>query len=69
MEVDRSEVDIGVAVDAELEAEKQKPRQPRRRFIGRRAAADRPENKGDSSGAIEESGAVQSGYQKGQPPP
>ena len=57
MEGDRSEADIGVAVDAEYEAEKEeKARQPRKRFVGRRAAAHK---KPDSTGAIEESGAVQ----------
>lgn len=60
MEADRSEVDIGVAVDAEYEAQKEeKPRQPRKRFVGRRAAA---ETKSDSTGAIEESGALQGLY-------
>lgn len=62
MEADRSEADIGVAVDAEFEAQKEeKPKQPRKRFVGRRAAA---ETKGDSTGAIEESGAVQGLYRR-----
>lgn len=58
MEVDRSQADIGIADNAEGEAEKEeKPRQPRKRFVGRRAAA---EKKSDSTGAIEDSGGVQS---------
>lgn len=62
MEADRSEVDIGIASDAEYEAEKEeKPRQPRKRFVGRRAAAAK---QGDSTGAIEESGTVQGKYRR-----
>lgn len=60
MEPDRSEVNIGVAVDTELEVEKQeKVRKPRKRFIGQRAAAERAEGKGDLAGAIEDNGAIQ----------
>lgn len=60
MELDRSEGNIGVAVDTELEVEKQeKVRKPRKRFIGQRAAAERAEGKGDSSVAIEDNGAIQ----------
>ena len=66
MEDDRSGANIGIAIDTEYEAEmEEKPRQPRKRFVGRRAAvenAEKKEKKGDSSGAIEESGAVQGLY-------
>lgn len=59
MELDRSEANIGVAVDTDLGVEKQeKVRKPRKRFIGQRAAAERAEGK-DSSVAIEENGAIQ----------
>lgn len=60
MELDRSEANIGAAVDTDLEVEKQeKVRNPRKRFIGQRAAAERAEGKGDSSVAIEDNGAIQ----------
>lgn len=60
MELDRSEVNIGVAVDTELDVGKQeKVRKPRKRFIGQRAAAERAEGKGDQSVAIEDNGAIQ----------
>lgn len=60
MELDRSEANIGDAVDTDLEVEKQeKVRKPRKRFIGQRAAAERAEGKGDSSVAIEDNGAIQ----------
>ena len=60
MELERSEANIGVAVDTDLEVEKQeKVRKPRKRFIGQRAAVERAEGKGDSSVAIEDNGAVQ----------
>lgn len=62
METDRSEVDIGVDVDVEYEARKEeKPRQPRKRFVGRKTVA---EKKGGSTGVIEESGAVQGLYKR-----
>lgn len=59
MELDRSEVNINVAVDTDLGMEKQeKVRKPHKRFIGQRAAAARAEGK-HSSVAIEENGAIQ----------
>lgn len=59
MEEDRAQVDLGKAFDAELGAEKQeKQKQPRKRFIGRKEAAERAE-KGDTSEIIEDSGAIQ----------
>lgn len=60
MELDRSEANVGIAVDTDLEVEKQeKVRKPRKRFIGQRAAAERAGGKGDSSVAIEDNGAIQ----------
>lgn len=60
MELDRSEVNIGVAVETELAMEKQgNVRKPRKRFIGQRAAAERAGGKDDSSVAIEDNGAIQ----------
>ena len=60
MELDRSEVNIGIAVKTELEVEKQeKVRKPRKRFIGQRAAAERAGGKDDSSVAMEDNGAIQ----------
>jgi 2-(3-amino-3-carboxypropyl)histidine synthase len=60
MEADRAEVDVGVAVDVEAKSgEPSAYRQPKKRFIGRRQAAElAARNKGDSS-AIEESGVLQ----------
>ena len=60
MEVDRAQSDLGEAVDAELSAEhQQKQKQPRKRFIGRKEAAERAEKRGDTNKTIEDSGAIQ----------
>ena len=60
MEEDRAQADLGKAVDAEVGAEKQeKQKQPKKRFIGRKEAAERAEKRGDTSGTIEDSGAIQ----------
>ena len=61
MEEDRAQTDLGEAVNAELglENQQQKQRQPRKRFIGRKEAAERAEKKGDTNGTIEDSGAIQ----------
>lgn len=60
MEEDRAKADLGEAVDAELASDQQNvPKQPRRRFIGRKAAAERAEQKGTLAGAIENNGAIQ----------
>lgn len=60
MEEDRAQADLGEAVDAEFAAEKQgKQKQPRKRFIGRKEAAERAEKKGDTNSTIEDSGALQ----------
>ena len=61
MEHDRAQADVGKAVDAELVAEnEQKQKQPRKRFIGRKEAAERAERRADINGTIEETGAIQS---------
>ena len=58
MEEDRAQIDVGKAVDAELETEKlSETRQPKKRFIGRRAATELAK-KDDSNGAIEDNGAI-----------
>ena len=60
MEEDRAQVDLGGAVDAELGLEnQQKQKQPRKRFIGRKEAAERAEKRSDTDGTIEDSGAIQ----------
>ena len=60
MESERAQADLGEAVDAELAAEeKQQLRQPKRRFVGRKAAAEQAERNGDSNKTIEDSGAIQ----------
>ncbi len=59
MEEDRALVDVGKAVDAELETQKPtETQQPKKRFIGRRAAAEIAQKKGDSNNTIEDSGAI-----------
>ena len=61
MEEDRAQADLGEAVDAEISAEKQeKQKQPRKRFIGRKEAAERGEKRADTNGTIEDSGTIQS---------
>ena len=61
MEEDRTQADLGEAVDAEIRAEnREKQKQPRKRFIGRKEAAERGEKKGNTSGTIEDSGNIQS---------
>ena len=60
MESDRAEVGLGEAVDAELAVDqRQQTRQPKKRFIGRKEAAERAERVGDTSRTIEDSGTVQ----------
>ena len=60
MEQDRAQADLGEAVDAEISAEKrEKQRQPRKRFIGRKEAAERGEARGNTDGTIEDSGNIQ----------
>ena len=60
MEEDRDQVDLGIAIEAQLEAEEIPPsRQPKRRFIGKRAAAEKASAENGSDGTIEDSGAIQ----------
>lgn len=60
MEEDRAQADLGEVVDAEVCAEKQgKQKQPKKRFIGRKEAAERAEKRGDTNGTIEDSAAIQ----------
>ena len=60
MEEDRAQADLGEAVDAEYCLEKQeKQKQPKKRFIGRKEAAERAEKRGDTNGTIEDSGTIQ----------
>lgn len=59
MEEERTLVDVGKAVDAELDIQQPtETRQPKKRFIGRRAAAELAQRKGDSGSTIEDSGAI-----------
>lgn len=59
MENDRARTGLGESVISEIDAEKQeKPKQPKKRFIGRRAAAENAEQRGHSNDTIENSGAV-----------
>ena len=58
MEEDRAQVDLGVAVDVEARLEESAAqRQPKKRFVGRRQAAEAASKNGSTS--IEESGAIQ----------
>jgi len=60
MQIARAQTDLGEDVDAELDADKQeKSKHPRKRFIGRKTAAERAERNGGSNGTIEDSGAIQ----------
>jgi len=61
MEHDREQADLGPSVPADLNGDSAPvQRQPKKRFIGRRAAAERAAAKGDASGGgIEDSSAIQ----------
>ena len=59
MESDRAETDVGKDVVVGMETEEEKPKQPRKRFIGRKAAAKNAEGRRHPDGVIEESSAVQ----------
>ncbi|KAG4422795.1 Diphthamide biosynthesis protein 1 [Cadophora malorum] len=60
MEEDRAQVDLGVAVDVEEQIEEAAAAQrlPKKRFVGRRQAAEAA-LKNESNGSVEESGAIQ----------
>jgi 2-(3-amino-3-carboxypropyl)histidine synthase len=60
MEQDRQQADISTPeLDGEAVAV---PKQPKKRFIGRRAAAEKAAAKGDTIGGIEDSGAIQGSH-------
>lgn len=60
MEQDRQQADISTPeLDGETIAA---TKQPKKRFIGRRAAAEKAAAKGDSNGGIEDSGAIQGSH-------
>ncbi len=61
MEEDRSQVDLGVAVDVEEQIEEAAAaqRQPKKRFVGRKQAAEAA-LRNETNGPVEDSGAIQS---------
>lgn len=60
MEHDREQADLGPSISADLNGDSATiQRQPKKRFIGRRAAAERAAAKGDASVGIEDSSAIQ----------
>jgi hypothetical protein len=57
MEDDRAQVDLGVAVDVEERLEEAAAqRQPKKRFVGRRAAA--AASRSETNGNVEHNGAI-----------
>lgn len=62
MEDDRAEVDLGIAADIEEKQEEAATlRQPKKRFVGRRQAAEAA-SKNNVGGSIESSSAIQGQY-------
>ncbi|KAI9873145.1 MAG: Diphthamide biosynthesis protein 1 [Pleopsidium flavum] len=60
MEEDRAQVDVGATVEAELSADQHEPpRLPKKRFIGRKAAAARAGTQAGVNESVEDSGAIQ----------
>ncbi|GAB7352797.1 hypothetical protein MBLNU459_g3417t2 [Dothideomycetes sp. NU459] len=60
MEDDRAQADLGPSVSTDIDADAAPvQRQPKKRFIGRRAAEERAAAKGGASGGIEDSSAIQ----------
>ena len=60
MDEDREQANLGTDIATQLSQDvTAQPRQPKRRFIGRRAAAERAAARGDEASGIEDSGAVQ----------
>ena len=60
MESDRAVADLGQAVEAELALDRQeKPKQPTRRFVGRKAANAKAVKRDPENDHIEDSGAIQ----------
>lgn len=60
MKDDRAQVDLRIAAEIE-ETQDAAPRQPKKRFVGRKQAAEAALRNGAAS-SVEESGAVQSQY-------
>lgn len=59
MEDDRALVDLGIAADIEQSQNAQNVvKQPKKRFVGRRAAADAARSS-QGNGSVEDSGAIQ----------
>lgn len=62
MEEDRAQVDVGAAVEAELSADQHdQPRQPKKRFVGRKNAAAQTVLRADGVESVGSSGAIQGG--------
>ncbi|KAL8938244.1 MAG: hypothetical protein Q9216_004004 [Gyalolechia sp. 2 TL-2023] len=60
MDNDRAQANVGEAVNAEIgEGKQEQPKQPRRRFIGRKAAAANAQRNAEANGHIEDGAAVQ----------
>ena len=60
MEEDRAEADVGPVIDPVVPGAKQEtPRQPSRRFVGRKTAAASAHQRAETNGHIESSTAVQ----------
>ena len=63
MEEDRAQVDLGKATETEIDVEiREKPKQPKKRFIGRKAAAVSAERNGLPYRDVEASDAVQGSF-------
>ena len=63
MEQDRSETNLGATANSDPEAPGQTTtKQPKRRFVGRRTAAEEAAQKPDSNKTIEDAEAIQGGY-------
>lgn len=58
MEEDRAEGNLGIAADIEERSEAIQ-RQPKKRFVGRRQAAETASKNGTNGVGVEESGAIQ----------
>jgi len=60
MEEDRAQVDLGIAADIEESQRTQNVmKQPKKRFVGRRTAAEAAAKSSTANGSIEETGQIQ----------
>ncbi|MBE7180459.1 MAG: hypothetical protein INR71_04470 [Terriglobus roseus] len=59
MEEDREETNLTSGPGQLVEEEETRPKQPKRRFVGRRAAEQQKHASKDKDGSIEDSGAIQ----------